>query len=82
MKPAPQVPTGPIHSFVALAHPLPESAQQRLKQLSAAVHDAERDAKPGAKDALNNYLGMLRKTIGLEHVRREFLHLGTELWLS
>jgi hypothetical protein len=78
MKPAPQVPTGPIHSFVALAHPLPASAQQRLRQLSAAVHDAEKSANPAAMDTLNDYVGLLRNTIGFEHVRREFLHRGAE----
>lgn len=78
MKPALQIPTGPIHSFVALAHPLPASAQQRLKQLSAAVHDAEKAAKPGATDALDDYIGLLRNTIGFEHFRREFLHRGAE----
>lgn len=73
MKRAPQVPTGPIHSFVALAHPLPEVARQRLRQLSAAIHDAEKDAKPAATDALDDYVRQLREAIGFEHVRREFV---------
>lgn len=73
MKRAPQVPTGPIHSFVALAHPLPETARQRLRQLSAAIHDAEKDAKPAATDALDDYVRQLREAIGFEHVRREFV---------
>lgn len=72
MKPTLKIPTGPIHSFVALAHPLPETARQRLRRLSAAIHDAEKDAKPAALRGLDEYVLQLRDAIGFEHVRREW----------
>lgn len=70
MTPRLQIPTGSIHSFKALAHPLLETARQRLKQLATAICDAETDAKQAANDALDDYTRKLREDIWVEFVRR------------
>lgn len=72
LTPPPAIPTGPLHSFQALAYPLPEDAQKRLKQLALAVQEAPRDAKQAAMTALNDYTATLRNAIGSELCRREF----------
>ena len=79
MNPLPQIPYGPIHSFIALDYPLPEKIRNRLKQLSAAVHDSGGDGpqKTAAADALNDYLRQVRNVLGNEHIRREFLPRGS-----
>lgn len=73
LTPPPAVPTGPLFSFVALPHPLPDHAQKRLKQLALAVFEAPKDGEPAAMTALDDYTTALRIALGSELCRREFV---------
>ena len=70
--PYPQVPDGNFFSFQAIPHPLPEIVQARLKALSIAAHDSGEDHNGPAFMALNQFLGIVRDVLGVEHLRREF----------
>ena len=71
--PAPQVPDGPFMSFQAIPYPLPETVQERLKELSIASHDSGEDHNGPTFLALDQFLGHVRDVLGVEHLRREFL---------
>lgn len=73
LSPAPQVPDGPLMSFKAIPHPLPENVQARLKALSLAAHDSGEDGHGPAFDALDAFIRNARDVLGVEHMRREFL---------
>ena len=67
------LPDGPIHSFQALHHPLPECVQQKLKRLSAQCAGLTGEELARAQERLNAHIDKVRDVIGVEFVRREFL---------
>jgi len=67
------LPDGPIHSFQALPHPLPEFVQKKLKSLSAQCAGLTGEDLARAQERLNTHLDKVREVIGVELVRREFL---------
>ena len=70
--PAPQEPDGPVMSFQAIPHPLPEIVPARMKALSIAAHDSGEDHDGPTFRALDQFLGQVRDVLGVEHLRREF----------
>ena len=68
--PLPNMPTGPIHSFIALPYPLPKQCQDRLKD----IQHLQEDAREGAWKTLDN---QLRDFFGVEVVRRSFVGVGS-----
>ena len=67
------LPDGPIHSFQALPHPLPECVQQKLKRLSAQCAGLTGEELARAQERLNAHIDKVRDVLGVEFVRREFL---------
>lgn len=67
------LPDGPIHSFQALPHPLPECVQQKLKRLSAQCAGLTGEDLARAQERLNAHTDKVRDVLGVELVRREFL---------
>ena len=67
------LPDGPIHSFQALPHPLPECVQQKLKRLSAQCVGLTGEDLARAQERINTHIDKVRDVLGVEFVRREFL---------
>ena len=63
LNPLPNIPTGHIHTFIALPYPLPQQAQERLKEAAAT-----RSIKH-----INLVEEQLRGLIGFEFARKTFL---------
>jgi len=76
-RPAANVPTGNHFVFPALAYPLPDFVQARLRSLSKGVADSENGHDGPEFRALDDYLKALREVLGQDHLRREFLPVGT-----
>ena len=63
LNPPPNVPTGHVHTFIALPYPLPQQAQERLKEA----------AKTRSVTNINRVEEQLRGLIGFEVTRKTFL---------
>lgn len=71
------IPTGPFMTFQAIPYPIPDFAQNVLKEMSYAIKFADSTGeKNSAVSALDAFTRALRETTGVELVRREFKTTG------
>lgn len=74
--PPANIPTGAIHSFFAIPHPVPPAAAANLRELAKACHAARLAGRADKQDqavvALDAYVEVLRTMTGVEVVRRSF----------
>ncbi len=71
------IPTGPFLTFQEVPYPIPDFAQNVLKEISYAIHFADSTGgKNAAVSALEAFTKALRATTGVELTRREFITTG------